>query len=386
MIVADSVLADWPDIDNRVPSAIYTSDDVATLEEQRLFRGPVWHLMGHESEIPNPGDYKTMHLGTTPLIVIRDGDEVRVLVNSCAHRGAEVLRRPTGNVREGLGLTCIYHQWKYSNDGSVLSVARRNDYPADFDPKCHGLVRARVATHRGVIFVSLSPDTPPLEEYLGLEMLASLDTIVGDEPLRYLGCQRVVLQCNWKLYVENIYDSYHAYALHKGLRYLRVSQIDDDLTREHERRAGHFTTTIAGAPPDQKVLEDMDLFEFKSRPDIRNHIVNVFPAGPMFLQVDVLGIRCVTPRGPSETIVTVHTYGKASDSGDIQAQRVWQSANFLGVAGMVSLEDGAALARMQDGLNGKDRLPTELDEDRYPTYRPDEHMQGFYAAYRRLLG
>lgn len=85
----------WPAEDNRIPREIFTDPGLFRWEMDAVFTGPVWVLVGHDAEIPQPGDYKTLAVGAVPVIVVRGTDnQIRVLVNACAHRGARLVEGP----------------------------------------------------------------------------------------------------------------------------------------------------------------------------------------------------------------------------------------------------------------------------------------------------
>src|SRR5215471_21158689 len=112
----------WPDDDlSHAPYRVYTDPDLYALEQERIFRGHTWSFLALECEIPNPGDYKTTYVGDAPVIVARGGDgAVNALVNRCAHKGALICYKPSGNVRE---FSCVYHNWTYDLTGRLTGVA-----------------------------------------------------------------------------------------------------------------------------------------------------------------------------------------------------------------------------------------------------------------------
>ena len=79
-------------------AAFYTSQDVFDLD-MRLIFGRHWIFVASEPELPEPGDYVTVQLGGTSVILVRDDDmAVRAFHNVCRHRGAVIVRDGKGFV------------------------------------------------------------------------------------------------------------------------------------------------------------------------------------------------------------------------------------------------------------------------------------------------
>jgi benzoate/toluate 1,2-dioxygenase subunit alpha len=203
----------------RVHTRAYTDPDVFALEMKRVF-GRSWVFVAHDSEIPNPGDFKSSYIGLQPVIVARaDSGEINVLVNRCRHRGAVLCREVRGNRRE---FECPYHGWLYTNAGKLVAVTHRNElggYSADF-AEPDGLFRVpMVNIYRGFIFASFNPDVPSLVEHLGrarllldrrLNLSPVGEIVVRSDPFvgRY--------KANWKFQAENIVDDYHFLFVHRA--------------------------------------------------------------------------------------------------------------------------------------------------------------------------
>ena len=90
--------------------------------EMRAIWQAGWIFAGFAIEIPNPGDFLTLSIDGSSMLVIRDDDgEVRAFHNVCRHRGTQLCRTESGHVR---AIVCPYHSWTYSRRGELLSCAR----------------------------------------------------------------------------------------------------------------------------------------------------------------------------------------------------------------------------------------------------------------------
>jgi hypothetical protein len=73
--LADGVAVADPFQENKrtVSTRILTDPEVHALELERIF-DRCWILVGHESEIPSPGDFVSRYIGADPVIVARGTD------------------------------------------------------------------------------------------------------------------------------------------------------------------------------------------------------------------------------------------------------------------------------------------------------------------------
>jgi phenylpropionate dioxygenase-like ring-hydroxylating dioxygenase large terminal subunit len=213
----------------RVHRSLYADAELFALEMARIF-GRAWIYVGHESQVPGPGDFCATRIGLKPMLMVRQGDgAIRVLHNQCAHRGAMVVAAEAGHADE---FRCCYHGWCYGTDGRLKSAPLLNGYPADFDPADPRLSmnEARSANYRGFVFATLAADGPSLEEFLG-PMTRSFDDMVDRAPDGAIeiagGVFKHAYDGNWKLYLENLCDAAHPNFVHQSSIEAARAQSDD---------------------------------------------------------------------------------------------------------------------------------------------------------------
>ncbi|EHY91121.1 aromatic-ring-hydroxylating dioxygenase subunit alpha [Saccharomonospora azurea] len=203
-----------------IPAHIYNDEEVFDLEKERLF-SRAWQFVGHESEVPQPGDYVVRRVLEDSFIIARGEDgQIRAMFNMCLHRGMQVCRAEMGNASH---FRCPYHGWSYRNDGRIVGLPFHKDAyggEAGFRRKGQTLLPApSLAVYNGLIFVSLDPDAPPLREYLG-DFAFYLDyyTRQSASGIELRGPQRWRVKANWKIGAENFAgDMYHTPQTHTSV-------------------------------------------------------------------------------------------------------------------------------------------------------------------------
>jgi phenylpropionate dioxygenase-like ring-hydroxylating dioxygenase large terminal subunit len=191
-----------------IPAQRYADERFLALEREHVF-GRTWLLAAHASEIPGSGDFVQAEETGAPIVVVRaKRGEVKAFYNSCQHRGAAVVREPSGHVRN---FRCPYHSWTYDLDGKLLGRPDEKDF-ASSDKDCLGLVPVRCESWGGWIFVNRDPAARPLLETLGSIPAEMDDFRVGE--LRQVHKQSVMLDCNWKVAMEAFLEVYHLNHIH----------------------------------------------------------------------------------------------------------------------------------------------------------------------------
>lgn len=203
----------------RVHRDIYVDPEIFELEMDRIF-GRAWIYVGHDSQVPNPGDFITTAIGRQPVVMSRHSDgKVHVMFNRCGHRGAIVCNEAKGSAKR---FQCLYHGWAFDTDGKLLGVPLPEGYPKDFDLKAPELGMRplpRVSSYRGFVFASLAADGEELESHLG-PTKACIDNLCDRAPDGEImltgGVHRYRFDGNWKLQLENTLDSYHVPFAHES--------------------------------------------------------------------------------------------------------------------------------------------------------------------------
>ena len=201
---------------------IYLDPAVFELEMQRLWAA-AWLFVGHDSQVPQAGDYITADIAGQPVLMLRaDDGAIHVLHNRCAHKGAPLATAASGHAERYL--RCPYHGWTYRLDGRLAGIPVKAGYEGSGFEQCaaqQGLTSyGEVAMHRGFVFARARPGGPDFASSMG-ELLGALDLLADRSPLGRLrvagGVLRTELRANWKLYLENVNDAFHPVTTHASV-------------------------------------------------------------------------------------------------------------------------------------------------------------------------
>jgi len=192
-------------------AALYRDAQTYARERERVFARS-WLLLGHESQLAEPGAVVAATIADYPVLAVRGDKGIRAFHNVCRHRAGPLA--PDGESQcEGF-LVCRYHGWRYALDGRLASA--RDFGKADgFDPRQYGLIPLQCETWNGFVFVNVHEDAPPLAA--SVEPLTARAQKFPFERFRYTGVSSHLLKCQWKTYVENYLEGYHIPLVHPEL-------------------------------------------------------------------------------------------------------------------------------------------------------------------------
>jgi anthranilate 1,2-dioxygenase large subunit/terephthalate 1,2-dioxygenase oxygenase component alpha subunit len=393
-----------------VPYQVYTATDEYTRELERIFKGPTWNYLCLTVEVPQPGDYVTSCVGETPVVVARNTDgTLHAFVNRCAHRGALLCLNRRGTAKD---ITCVYHGWSYDLTGNLTGVAflrgvrKQGGMPPEFRREDHNLRKLKVAEFRGLVFGSFADDPPDLQSYLGPEISARIARVLH-KPLRVLGRTTQVLPNNWKLYFENVKDTYHASILHTFFTTFEINRlnqrggvvIDDSggnhasyTIMDHSLDSADYKSQEIRSSKDDYRLADPSMLEGVDEfgDGVTLQILTVFPGFVLQQIQNSLAVRQVLPRGVDKCELVWTIFGFADDDAAMTECRLKQ-ANLVGPAGYISMEDGCVGGFVQRAVRGVEEdsgiLMMGGSDASSQNYRATESsVRGFWKKYRALMG
>jgi phenylpropionate dioxygenase-like ring-hydroxylating dioxygenase large terminal subunit len=194
-----------------VPARHYFDVDHASKERTNVFlRYPL--IVAHGSQLPRPGDFLTLEVLGSPLLLVRQADgSVRAFSNACRHRGAKVVTEPQGNKPV---FNCSYHGWCYGQDGKLRTIPFDDGF-VGLDRSRRSLLSLPAAERHGLVWVIPTTTAPSfdIDDYVGDALGRELQGYAMDMLLH----ERTVtfdMKSNWKLIIEGLLDAYHIQFLH----------------------------------------------------------------------------------------------------------------------------------------------------------------------------
>ncbi len=312
-----------------IPAAWYIDPRIAALEREQVF-GRAWLVAGRTDQVTRPGQFFTIEIAGEPLVVARGADGVlRGFFNVCRHHAAAVATAESGTTQL---FRCPYHGWTYGLDGRLKGTPDFAGVCA-FDRAANGLVPVRVETWESFVFVCLDPAAPPLTAFLaGLaEQIAplALPELVFHERRDY------VLQCNWKVYVDNYLDGgYHVPYLHKGLN--SVLDYAHYTIENGERHCLQSSPIVISG--EQTAVDS-------TRTGARAFYYWLYPNFMINIYEGVMDTNLVLPLGQDRTRVIFDFYFSQPAAA--------QSAESIAVSDVVQQEDVAVCEAVQRGLSSR---------------------------------
>ena len=365
-----------------VNRAAMVEEDIRAREVESIF-DKCWLYVGHDSELAENHDFRTRKVGGRPVIFTRGTDgEVRVLLNTCTHRGMEIETRGSGN---GRFLKCFYHGWSFDTTGELVAMPLDTDYPDGWSRADRCLPRpAFVDNYRGFWFLCWDKEqSQTLKEYLS-NATDFLD-LVSDQSLSDMtvtaGTHLYSMKANWKLLVENSIDGYHALTTHhRYLEMIKASGADFGERMSSEGGGGALDLgnghSVVGSAdvskgmsrgmlgrefPDDETRElykrRRDSFVEKYGEEWTDRIfggrnLSIFPNLIIVDQPMGCTIRTFFPDEPGYMDITGWEIQPVDEPQSLHEMRQDDFLTFWGPAGLATPDDVEALERCQRGFAG----------------------------------
>ena len=198
----------------------YKDTSIFDLEKHNIFYNS-WIFIGHESQIPNKGDFFVYKLLDEEIIVLRNKEnKVKAFFNVCRHRGSRVCLEEKGNTSR---FSCPYHSWTYNLDGKLLAAKSLRE---GIDKSKLGLHPCNIESASGMLLINLS-DNPQSLKNLQSDLKEPFE-MFGFKDLKVAAHKNYPIASNWKLAVENYQECYHCAPAHPEYSLSHSLKIEDE--------------------------------------------------------------------------------------------------------------------------------------------------------------
>lgn len=399
----------------KVPRKAYADEEILEMEREKIF-DKCWLFLGHETELPNNGDFKRRRVGGRELIFNRDSEgKIRSFINSCPHRGALVCREEEGKTKV---FQCFYHAWTFNNKGELIGRAGAKDaYPENFN--CDGALNLKevpkLESYRGFIFINFDSEAISLEEYLG-NAKEYIDLVVDHSPRGMEvvgGDQKYSMRANWKLLAENSVDGYHGLPTHKTYFDYIASKggqlSNDDITgygKDLGNGHGVVEYTAPWGRPIAKWIPSwgeegkQELDELKkelvehhgeekaNRIATLNRNLVIFP-NLVINDIMALTIRTFNPVSADYMEVNAWALAPIGETEKFRERRLNNFLEFIGPGGFATPDDNEALELCQEGFkNNKELEWNDISKGMVkdqPEANDEEQMRGFWRQWNKVM-
>ena len=335
-----------------LPGWLYYDPEFFAAERKAFLRAAP-QVVCHESEIAEPGEWRSLdYLGESVFVIRGDDGQVRAFSNVCRHRGSRLVDGTGGCAKV---LTCPYHAWSYARDGRLVGVPHRSEYPG-LRTEDHGLFPVALETWHGFLFVTLEAGAPSVAEMM--VPYADEVALYRFEDLRVVG--RVTLRprpLNWKTIADNYSDHLHIPVGHPGLSRLfgrnywieakdHVDKMEGDLIDKPsadpiERAYQHFLPAVDHLPASHQ----RKWLYYKLFPNVA---FDIYPDQVDFMQF--------LPVSATETVIREISYALPDERREMRAARY---LNWM-INRRVNAEDTELITRVQLGMQSPSYIPGPL--------------------------
>jgi choline monooxygenase len=355
-------------------SKFYTDPHILEVEQARIFRR-TWQLVGTLDQacgemngaartISDPESFFTADVPGEPVIVVRDKQGIlRAFSNVCRHRAGPIaLGSGCRNV-----LRCQYHGWTYTLDGRLIGTPDVEGVEF-FDRSTMGMVPLCCEVWERFIFVNFDQNAKPVSVFLGqIPEQARGFEFAG---LQLAERRDYVINCNWKVYVDNYLEGYHIPIAHPGLmREIDYAQYRTDTFRYHSQQ---FAPIRA-----MKQDESAERFYTPGASRLKDALYFwIFPNLMLNIYPDNISTNLIVPLGHEKTLTIFEWFFHDISSPQVQ-ERIQKAIAF---SDEVQQEDILLCENVQRGLRS-----STYDRGRYSVKR-ENGVHHFHMLLSEFLG
>jgi carnitine monooxygenase subunit len=339
--------------------------------EKRTFLRAAPQVVCHESEIREPGDWRTLeYLGESVIVIRGDDGSVRAFANVCRHRGSRLV---DGNGGCAKVLTCPYHAWSYARDGSLVGVPHRDEYPG-LKTEDLGLMPVALEDWRGFLFATLQSGAPSVAEMMG-----PYEQEVAPyrfEDLRVMGRVKIRPRAlNWKTIADNYADGLHIPVGHPGLTRLFGRNYRIEANTHVDRMEGDLVDGESANLSERAYQRLLPRVEHLPESHRRKWLYyKLFPNVAFDIYPDQVDFMQFLPISATDTVIREISYALPDDRREMKAARHlnWR------INRRVNAEDTELITRVQLGMQSPSYSPGPLGTS-------EVCLRSFAQKLRRLI-
>ena len=311
--------------------------------EKRTFLRAAPQVVCHESEIAEPGEWRSIeYLGESVIVIRGDDGEARAFSNVCRHRGSRLVDGTDGCAKV---LTCPYHAWSYARDGRLVGVPHRSEYPG-LQPDQFSLFPVALENWRGFLFITLEPGSPSVAE-----IMAPYEQEI--EPYRFedlRALQQVRLrsrQLNWKTIADNYSDHLHIPIGHPGLTRLFGRSYRIEAKEWVDKMEGDLVEIESANPSERVYQRHLPTADHLPESHQRKWLYyKLFPNVAFDIYPDQVDFMQFLPVSATETMIREISYAIPDERREMKAARYlnWR------INRRVNAEDTELITRVQHGM------------------------------------
>ncbi|MBI1278054.1 MAG: Rieske 2Fe-2S domain-containing protein [Anaerolineaceae bacterium] len=316
-----------------LPAEWYTDSRMLELEKERIFY-KTWQPVGRVDQVRRVGDYFVCEVVGQPLVITRGLDEkLRGFYNVCMHRAGPVALGQ-GNRKS---LQCRYHGWTYDLEGKLIR-APEFEGVENWSKEDVCLSPIMVEEWGPWVFVNLDPDASPMSDIYGPIQAEILSKGFDLSKMSLIERRDYVIDCNWKVYVDNYLEGYHLPIAHPGL----FKELDYDQYRVDTYR--YYSSQYAPIRPVDGEVRDRRYVRTDAEAEALYYWV--FPNVMLNVYMDNTSINIILPLGHDKTLTIFEWYFQQPGTGE-----GWESMQqIIAFSDQIQQEDIEICENVQKGL------------------------------------